>query len=303
MPVPRKTRGGAKGERHKSIWQPLIILGVILVLGVVEIFAHYLEYAAGAWLNWRNYDREAWGTLWEKDSTAREAGRQLEEETAEAIRLKREAESIQTFADLAPLIPETGGVPLTPEKTVQLFRAMPLALQPGLIDPDRLTELFFSGQWKRSAAWRRELASVIYLIDDQNRIITEITLTDEYLRAASECGRNLPGRLSDQPRFAGRIFPGERFLDLFYKTPDDQRRRLLNPPDLLLSLTKPLTAVGLSPADSSGRFGRVGFESLSDSGAVTILFPADDEIVKDFLSKLGWVELDTTSNQRSGVIY
>ncbi len=297
MPVPRKRKAKSPPESAKSPLPPLIILCGFLLVALTEAGTHFIETAAGAYLNWRNADREAWGTLWEKDTQTREATRQLEEETTEAARLRHEAEAVGSFADLAALIPENSGVPLSPEKTVQLFRDMPASLQPYLIDPSRLTELFWSGEWKRSAAWRRGEGSVIYLIDDRNRIITEIPLTVDILNAAAECGRIQAGGLNTLSRFAGRLFPAERFLNEFYKAPEDLRHKLVNPPELLLSLAKPLTQVGLSPADSTSGIGRVGFESETDSGAVTVVYPADSAAVKEFLRKLTKTELDTLTKK------
>ena len=86
------------------------MIALFAVVGVVEITSGFVEKTAGAYLNWRNADRDAWGTLWVKEASKRDAARQLDAETAETTRLRRKAALVNSFAELIPVMPEGVGV-------------------------------------------------------------------------------------------------------------------------------------------------------------------------------------------------
>lgn len=267
---------------------PATFLALIFLAAVVEIPTHFVERLAGSYLNWRNADREAWGTMWEQESVSREATRQLEEESADAARLKRQAELVENLADLVALIPDGGGIPLTPAKLVELYRKIPEPMQNWLFPPAEMTQYYLNSRWTRSAVWRKNGVGTVYLIDDRNRIIADFLIENEFLAAVDDYGKRMPEGLSSLPRFSGRVYPVEKFYSQYFKLSQPEQMELIGSEGLLVSLPPDLKQVGFAPARQADGYGRIGFESQTREGTVVTIFPAPGAAIDKFLWQMAW---------------
>lgn len=269
------------------------MLVLITVAVLIELNTHFAERLTGYYLNWRNIDREAWGTYWEKETLTREVTKRVEEETAEARKLRRQADLVKDFPELIALLSQGTGVSITPEKFVQLFRTIPAPLRPLLISPRDLVELYWSDTWVRTSIWVKEGGCVAYLIDGHNRMIRDISITRSILKAASDYGRTRPGTVSAIMDFSGNVFSGSKFLRIFTRMPQSERYGLFTDPDILLAIPKPLIQVGLSPSKDRNGIGSIGFESRNDEGEFVLIFPASDLGINRLLWLLAWEESET----------
>lgn len=252
------------------------------MIGATEYATHFAEKSAGAYLNWRNADREAWGTLWIKEASKRDAARQLDAETAEATRLRRNAELVNSFAELVPVMPSGVGVPITPAKFVELYRKIPAALQNNLLPPEELAKMYWSNRIRRASAWVDSGSLVIYLIDDRNRVIRDVAIDESTLKAVDIYGKTAIGRIDNMSMFSGYSMTAEFFFQRFYSLNPVEQALLFKDADALLAIAKPITKVGIGTNDDE-RFGVLGFESIGADGYYVITFPVLNQTLHEFV--------------------
>lgn len=255
-----------------------------------------MERAAGRYLNRLNENREPWGTSWERQQKTQKATRKIEEEAAASSRLQSDAAAAAGFADLLALLPDQGGVPVSPPKFVQLYKSLPEPLRERVISSGELSELYLSGSWQRTSVWRRDEGMAAYLIDAQNKVLTDVALSRELVDAAAAFGRRTTGRLDNDPRFAGRIHPADRFFAALGQLPETDRARLFLSPGALLELPANATRVGIAVSGGS-EFVVVGFEVTGEGGVAIITYPADAGLAESLVWSLAGEEPDTL-NQR-----
>jgi hypothetical protein len=255
-----------------------------------------VERAAGRYLNRLNENREPWGTSWERQKRTQQAVRKIDEEAAASSRLQSDAAAATGFADLFKLLPDQGGVSVSPPKFVQLYKSLPEPLRERVISSGELSELYLSGNWQRTSVWRRDDGMTAYLIDVQNRVITDVALNRELVDAAAAFGRRTSGKLDTDPRFAGRIYPADGFFAALGQLPETDRARLFLSPSVLLELPANATRVGI--ALSGGlEFVVLGFEVGEERGAMVVTYPADAGLAESLVWSLNGEEPDTL-NQR-----
>ncbi len=269
-----------------SVIVPIVILMIFVIIITVELTTNFVEKSAGAYLNWRNADREAWGTLWVKEASKRDAARQLDAETAEANRLRRKAELVNSFAELIPIMPSGVGVPITPAKFVELYKKIPTVLQSNLIPSSDLSNLYWSNKIRRASAWVDDDNLVIYLIDSRNRVIRDVVIDKYTFRAVSNYGKTVIGRIENMPVFANFTLSSEDFFHHLYELSQPQQTNRIIDPNALLSVAKPVTQVGIGTKDDD-RYGILGFESIGADGYYVITFPVPNEALWEFINTMG----------------
>ena len=142
-----------------------------------------------------------------------------------------------------------------------------------LIPPEELAGLYWSEQWLRTSVWHKDKGCLAYLIDTRSRMIVDINIEKSLLEAADNYGKSTPGQLNDNPAFSGNIFPGALFLNRLQSMSSLQRQSLFLDPDILLTIPKPLSRIGLSPPPGQNDLGLIGFEFLGDDGYFTTVYP------------------------------
>ncbi len=264
---------------------PLIIVALFISAGIVDYFTHFAEKSAGAYLNWRNSGREAWGTYWEKELASRQAIRKMEEESAATTRLSRQVELAENFTELFDLLPDGVGVPVTPSKFIELYRSFPSKLQSYMISQAEVANLYRGDTWQRCTIWRKDQNIVFYLIDSRNRIIKSVPISSDLLEAAKMFGKVTAGRLSEVFENTGEFHSGDAFFEAYFNLPVEKQKKILDP-EVLLNIEKPVTQVGLSAIAESKDFIYIGFESLGSGGYQNIIYPVHRENIKPLLSAL-----------------
>jgi len=263
------------------------------VLLFAEEKTYFIERLAGRYLNWRNSNRVAWGTYWEREARNRELTRRVEAETAETRRLHRAAQMVHTFPELIKIIPEGVGVSITPDKFVELYRTIPAPLRPAVIPPKELVRIYWSDEWRRTSIWVKGGGCTAFLVDDRNRMIRDIKIKRSLFEAAENYGKRISGQITSITEFTGSVFPGDKFLKLMVDMSDANRYALFTDPEILLVIPKPLTRVGLAATDEPGGIGSVGFESSDADGPFVLIYPALNAGINRLLWELTWTESET----------
>jgi len=267
---------------------PSIIIGVIAILLLIEFKTHFVEQTAGSYLNWRNTNREAYGTSWERESLSREAVRQVDENTAVSNRLRRQVELVNSWTELLSIVPEGVGVPITPAKFVELYRTIPQAFRSHLMPSHELVDLHWNSGWRRCTIWQKGQLATVYLIDERNRIIRDISINRALISAVTKYGLKSPGRLEDNPEFSESIYPVEKFFKAFFELLPEERVDFLPDSDILLSVVKPVTRVGLKQTEEIDGYGLVGFESIGNDGYFVSQYPVPAGPLGMVLAKMTW---------------
>ena len=277
---------------------PIVIISIFAILLLIEFKTHFVESFAGSYLNWKNTNREAYGTYWERESLTREAVRQVDENTAVSNRLRRQVELVNSWTELLSIVPEGVGVPITPAKFVELYRTIPQAFRSHLMQQHELVDLHWNSGWRRCTIWQKGQSATVYLIDERNRIIRDVSINRAFISAITKYGLKTQGRLEGNPLFSESIYPAEKFFNSFFDLLPEERFDFLPDSDILLSLVKPLTRVGLRQTEEIDGYGLVGFESIGNDGYFVSQYPVPAGPLGLVLAKMTWqnpVLVDSTA--------
>lgn len=181
---------------------------------------------------------------------------------------------------------------MSPSKFVGLYLALPKAERDSVLASRELLDLYYNSDWRRASLRSADEGAVAYIIDSQDHVIRTVTLSDRHVRVAGEFGRVLKGGLVNQPPFAGRVYPAERFFAILFQLPEAERGQLFPDPGMLLGLPKPVTAVGLAPAGHEA-FAVIGFETAGESGPVVTSYPISPAAFDRLTYLLAWTGSDT----------
>ena len=240
---------------------------------VIEERTHFVERTAGRYLNKQNEGREAWGRSWERQISTHQAAKQLDEKVVETGKLRIKAELVADFGELFNVIPEGEGVPISPSKLVELYRKLPEALKISLIQPDRLLDMYWGGNWARTSVWRKGDNLAAYLVDARNRVLEHLTISRSLVKASTIFGQTRNGLLSDELAYGDNIYSSDKFFSSYWELSPAEREEIFSDPDLLLSLPKPIIRVGFRSLSEIDGFGLIGFESGDYRGSVVTSFP------------------------------
>ena len=281
-------------KRKSGILTPLIIIVVIILVGVVETQTYFIERLGGQYQNWRNKDRDAYGTTWVRQQQSSTAAQQIGEEAAQVSRIRREAELVSSFDELLSIVPDGEGVSISPDKFIALYRDLPQSLRPDIIDPTELLNLRQESRWRRTLIRHVGSGSYALMVDDRNRVIhRNIPLTRPFLDAAKAFGHATMGELTDIPTFTGQIFTADSFFAIYFDLSEDRRETLLPDPDVILGLPQPVIRVGLAPAENDDDYGLIGFESEGMDGVSVITYPASSVVLRWIVNRLTFGDLDS----------
>lgn len=260
---------------------------------MVEERSFFVEKTAGRYLNRRNATREPWGRSWERQRRSHAAVKQMDEEATRSSRMRRQAELVGSFAELLSLIPDDEGVQISPDKFIDLYQALPAALRRRLIHQGELVDLYWTGDWQRTSVWRKDGGGLAYLVDARNRVMRHLNISRALLDAAEIYGKVTPGRLTDIPAFAGRIYPSDRFFAIVFRLSEEERTALFMDPDILLQLPRPVMQVGVASAEDPDGYATVGFESAAEGGFIVTTYPALPAPLNRVTWMLAWEDADT----------
>ena len=237
---------------------------LLFALLLSELRFDWGERMLGAYLVTTNGSRPESGLIWEVGQHARSAHQTLDRILSDRIASQREAREANGFADLADRLQPGQGVMLSADHFRRLYLALPGEAARELVSPFRLLEVFGRYQCDRVYLKKTgpESGLVLYLLNHDNRVLETIDMPARLmsLSVASEDIRN-DRRLEDEPGFAGRIYPANRFFAVLAELPEETRNAAVPHPERLLEIRGAIMRVGISNEVSNG-FIRLGFEAM-----------------------------------------
>ncbi|MBM3327909.1 MAG: hypothetical protein FJY67_00360 [Calditrichaeota bacterium] len=268
---------------------------ILIALLALDWQFRLTERIIGRHLVRHNDEREPWGTLWTMEEKARTASRRMEEESAQLGLLRERADRAGSFGEIAELLGDGETVVLSPSRFVSLYLALPEMLRPDLIPPKDLLAHYYTSDWRRTLLTRPGglvAGCRAVLLDAHDQPLLTLHLEPRFLFTSAKARTLATGGLAADPAFAGRIYPGEKFIQYLFILPEADRNNLFPDPEMLLSLPKPLRYVGLAPERGDG-FAVIGFEAAGEAGPVVATHPISPRTFERLAFALTWEGSDT----------
>jgi hypothetical protein len=257
----------------------LALLGLLCcALVLSELRLDWAERLLGAYLVTTNPWRPESGLIWEVGRRARSAHQTLDRILSDRIAFQREAREANGFNDLAERLEPEQGVMLSAEHFRRLYLALPEEAAREMASPFRLLEIFGRHQCDRVYLKKTPDRDglILYLLNRENRVLESLEISPRLLRLslATE-GSYRDQRLEQDPSFAGRIYPAERFFSILASLPDELRRAAVPYPNRLLEVQGTILRVGIGNEVADGVI-RLGFEALEGERPRVVLMQGQE---------------------------
>ena len=243
----------------------LLILSTAALLVISELRFDWCELMIGRYLAAINETRPETGAIWkagEQSSKAHTYLKTIIEERQNAARYAQEATSL---SELASGILPGQWANVDRDHFKRLYLALPSETASELISPTRLIWLYGGPQLHEGKGLHRIFCEgkakglEIFFLNDQNRVLHHINLTQSKLNALEKGDEPVRGVLEDFPEFQGHIYPADLFFDAVFKLPNEMLSDLITTPQMLLESRGDIIRVGIWNEVESGYI-RLGFE-------------------------------------------
>ena len=265
--------------------RPLLVCLFFLALFISELRFDWMEQTMGNFLVSTNSRRPESGTIWETGRQTREARKTLDQIVSDRQTSEQETRQAESFKEIAATILPDQWVMISPDQ----FRRLYLHLDPetaGEIIPSfDLLELINRENWDRTYFEKDGDGLTIYLLDTENRVLRQLTISPGMLYGMGESQVEMDQSLDDLPQFGSRIYPADLFFQTLDRLGDTVRKDAIPQPDQLLRFPGRITRVGIARQGVSG-FTEMGFEIESTTHRVVILMNGLESVVLRLRSKL-----------------
>jgi hypothetical protein len=251
-------------------WRPVLTVMLIGCILTLELRFDWMERILGAYLVTTNFERPETGSIWEKSHQTRTARQTLEQILTDRQALQREARSAETFPQIAAKVTSGKGVILSADHFRKLYLKLTPANAQEIISPFELLGLESDGRWHRTYFEKSGSGLVIYLLDDNNRVLRHLELNSALLSFLKRGETDSAESLDQLPVFKNRIYPADRFFNALADYPEDVRRSMVPYPESLLAVPGQIVRVGISDETQSG-FIELGFEIRSGTQRQVVL--------------------------------
>ena len=265
--------------------QAIVFSLLVVLIAVSELRFDWIEEAVGAYLATTNDRRPKIGAIWEKGKQATTARQALEQIVTDRQANRRDALGAETFTQLAARIPEGQGTMLSPDHFKKLYLKLPGEIAREITSPFELLSLSSRETWDRTYFENKAGELQIYLLDAENRVLWQMTITPELLRYMDRKNASSATTLSDLPQFRDRIYKADHFFKILADLPADIRKGVLPHPERLLAMPGQLLRVGISDEATSG-FIELGFELDTGTQREVVLFQGQEWAVWHIRSTL-----------------
>ncbi len=255
--------------------QAIVVSLLAVLLVVSELRFDWIEEAVGAYLATTNTHRPKIGAIWEKGQQATTARQALEQIVTDRQANRREALDAASFKQLAEGIPEGQGTMLSPDHFKQLYLKLPGEIAREITSPFELLSLFSQETWNRTYFEKNAGELKIYLLDAENRVLEQMTITADLLLYMDRRTTAAAAALSDLPQFENRIYPAQHFFKTLANLPEEIRKGVLPHPERLLALPGQVLRVGISDEAASG-FIELGFEITDGTRPEVVRFQGQE---------------------------
>ena len=225
-----------------------------------------------------NSRRPESGTIWETGRQTREARKTLDQIVSDRQTSQQETRQAESFKEIAATILPDQWVMISPDQ----FRRLYLQLNPEtaaeIISSFDLLELINRENWDRTYFEKDGNGLNIYLLDTENRVLRQLTISPGLLYGMGESQVEMDQSLDDMPQFGSRIYPADLFFQALDRLGDAVRKDAIPQPDQLLRFPGRITRVGISGQGLSG-FTELGFEIESTTHRIVILMNGHESAV------------------------
>jgi hypothetical protein len=265
------------GKRKFGVmgWWWSEIVGLIVLFLIIEFQWDVVERWAGSYLEWQNGQRQRTGSAWESyDRTVHAVGK-VDTLVGQLKVRESEIESLASLAQVPGLLSPRGGITVSKEQFLRLFQGLPPYLWGEWISAKDLMQLSQQQDWVRSYLWWNGQNLDIYMVNSNNGVLYQRSISGEWLEIAAINRLRQSGMLHDTEEFSRRIYPADDLWSIMESLPDDVVQQLMSSPGL--SSGDRLVRVGLSSL-VVGDLGIVGLEFSVPEGMMVeeVVLKADD---------------------------
>ncbi len=207
------SRASAFSSLDTYAWKlPALFLAVSFLLVLVEFIWSPLEITLGEYMSWTNAVRPAVGTGWELDQEQTEADRELGRLVEEIDQRQAASATFTDWEKLPALIEGHNALSISPDRFLDLYRALPSFMQDELIAPMELLRIRSEGRWQRVIFRPWQEGVKLYLVNQQNFVLASAQIGDLFFRQLRALQSPIPTSLDDREEFMGRAFPAQVFF-------------------------------------------------------------------------------------------
>ncbi len=223
-----------------------ILLLAVMAIFISEIRFSWVEMLMGHYLAATNPYRPESGNVWEQGHLRQVATQNLEQMVTQQLSAQREAREATSLPQLIDGLADARGTMISADHFKALYSRLPDTVAQSLFSPILMLRISADKSWERVYLERENGKVGIYLLDRGNNVLSYTSLNDQQIAATSGQVPTLSGSLDDQPEFAGRVYPAERFFAALDTLPPETQRGVLPHPGTLLAVGGTPVRVGIS---------------------------------------------------------
>ena len=197
--------------RGLSFRGTVLLLAVLAIL-ISEVRFSWVEILVGRYLAVANSYRPESGNVWEQGRLKQVATQTLEQMVTQKLTAQREAREATSLAQLLEGLSASRGIMVSAAHFKQLYTQIPEPVARTLFSPILMLRISAEKSWERAYLERENGQVGIYLLDRGNNVLSYTTLNDQQLRSTGPEPPFVAGSLDQEPEFAGRIYPADRFF-------------------------------------------------------------------------------------------
>ncbi len=236
-----------------------ILFVVILLMAATELRFGWIEKVVGSYLITTNDNRPESGAIWDLGHQTQSARKNLDEIVGDSQTSQKEARGAENFSQIFVGLSEESGISISAAHFRKLYDKLPTLLSQELLSPYTLLQLEAGGEWNRTYFAKREDGIRIYLLDRDNQVLKEVSITRDLAEYIGSGEVAITGTLNNFADFANHIYPPDLFFNVLESLPEELQRGVLSQPQMLLNTDGKLLNVGISSEEVGGSIA-IGFE-------------------------------------------
>jgi hypothetical protein len=256
--------------RGFSMRGSVLLLAVLAIL-ISEFRFNWVEILVGHYLAVTNSYRPESGAVWEQGRLKAVATQTLDKIATRQLTAQREARQATSLAQLIDGLSASQGTMISAAQFKTLYSRVPDAVARKLFSPIFMLRISAEKRWDRVYLEREDGQVGIYLLDQSNNVLGSTMVDDQQLTATGTQPSMLAGSLDDQPEFAGRIYPADRFFAALNTLSPEIQRGVLPRPEAVLAAQGTPSRVGISDEVNADMI-RIGIEMDTPQGRRIMVF-------------------------------
>lgn len=267
----------AYAPRNIHQWQRRIlslpVAFFVLAIGaalVVELRFDWIETVIGTYMVSTNAQRPESGAVWEQGHRAATARQDLATFVARRQQSQREARNAANMAQLINSLTIDQGAMVSADHFTALYMSLPPMLAREIISPFQLLSIASQGRWQRTYFERQADQVNLYLLDDRNQVVSQLTIGADLLSHVRRGEVAVGGDLAHLADFAGTSYEPTRFFKVLETMTAADRQAVMAHPEDLLKVGALIRRVGISRETADGLVD-LGFEIQDAEGTRVLL--------------------------------